>query len=232
MPIGFAGIYHLALFGLLIPFAAVRSARRIDSRRLPPKAAHFISTVVTLLVFFGLSLLVSVRERIVLFPRAAPPLWTITAGGAVLVALVGLMRPIWKSRVAARARKIWLFMPRTPRERALWVACSLAAGLAEEVTYRGVMYVLLWRLTGHPLPAVLIASIVFGVSHWLQGWKGMSIITSIALAMHGLVWISGSLYVAIAVHALYDVAAGLFYAKYGDELGYPLEPLPPPAPAS
>jgi hypothetical protein len=29
------------------------------------------------------------------------------------------------------------------------------------------------------------------------------------------------------VHALYDVAAGLFYGKYGDELGYPVEPLPP-----
>ena len=66
MRIGIGGIYHLALFGILIPYAAVRSARRIDTRPLPPKAAHFTATIVTLLVFLSLSWLVAIKERIVL----------------------------------------------------------------------------------------------------------------------------------------------------------------------
>ena len=229
MPIGIGGIYHLALFGVLIPYAAVRSARRIDTRPLPPKAAHFTATIVTLLVFLSLSWLVAIKERIVLFPRALPQGWTVAVGAAVLALLVGVMRPLWRSRVVARARKVWLFMPRTRRERLLWVGCACAAGLSEEVTYRGVMFVLLWRLLGQPVAAAIIAAAVFAVSHWLQGWKGMAIIFCFALAFHGLVWISRSLYVAIAVHALYDVAAGFFYGKYGDALGYPLEPQPPAA---
>ena len=229
MRIGIGGIYHLALFGLLIPYAAVRSARRIDTRRLPPKTAHFTATIITLLVFLSLSCFVAIKERIVLFPRAVPEPWTIAAGAAVVAVLVGVMRPLWRGRVLARARKVWLFMPRTPRERLLWIGCACAAGLSEEVTYRGVMFVLLWRLTGQPLAAAVVAAAVFAVSHWLQGWKGMTIIFSFALAFQGLVWISRSLYIAIAVHALYDIAAGIYYGKYGRELGYPLEPLPPPA---
>jgi hypothetical protein len=42
-----------------------------------------------------------------------------------------------------------------------------------------------------------------------------------------IAWVSGSLYIGMAVHALYDVTAGLFYGFYGETLGYPVEPMPP-----
>jgi hypothetical protein len=42
-----------------------------------------------------------------------------------------------------------------------------------------------------------------------------------------IAWVSGSLYVGMLVHALYDVTAGLFYGAYGEKLGYPIEPMPP-----
>jgi membrane protease YdiL (CAAX protease family) len=54
----------------------------------------------------------------------------------------------------------------------------------------------------------------------------MSIIFGFALAFQALAWLSGSLYVAMAVHALYDVTAGLAYGAYGEKLGYPIEPMP------
>jgi membrane protease YdiL (CAAX protease family) len=150
-------------------------------------------------------------------------------GAAMLVVLITLMRPMWRKRVEERARKVWLFMPRTPRERALWVGCSLAAGISEEATYRGVMFVILWRLTGNPVAAGLISAALFGISHLLQGARSVAIIFGIALAFQALAWVSGSLYIGMAVHALYDVTAGFFYGAYGEKLGYPIEPLPPPA---
>jgi len=155
-------------------------------------------------------------------------------GGAMLAGLIVFMRPLWRKRVKERSRRVWLFMPRTPRERTLWILCSVAAGISEELTYRGVMFTLLWRMSGNAIVAASITALVFSISHFMQGWKSMAVIFAMALVFQGLVWTSGSLYVAMAVHALYDVAAGLFYGRYGRELDYPIEAMPPgqaPAPA-
>jgi membrane protease YdiL (CAAX protease family) len=94
------------------------------------------------------------------------------------------------------------------------------------VTYRGVMFAILWRLMGSALAAALIGAAIFAISHFLQGVKSMTIIFGIALTFQMIAWVSGSLYVGIAVHALYDIAAGFSYAAYGEKLGYPIEAMP------
>lgn len=226
MRIGIVGWYHLLFFGVFIPYAAIKSSRVIATKPLPPKVKHLVSQILTLLFFLALSMLVGRKEWILLFPRVIPELKFVALGAAVLVALVTLMRPMWRKRVQERSRRVWLFMPRTPKERGLWIGCSIAAGISEEVTYRGVMFALLWRLTGSAWAATLIAALIFSISHFLQGWKSMSIIFGIALTFQMLAWFTGSLYVGMAVHALYDVAAGLAYGWYGDKFDYPIEPLP------
>lgn len=226
MRVGVAGYYHLLFFGAFIPYLAFKSARTLAVRPLPPKVKYLVSQIVMLTIFFAVSVLVARREWIDLFPKDVPEPNMFVLGAAVLVALVVLMRPMWRERVEARSRKVWLFMPRTPRERLLWIGCSLAAGISEEATYRGVMFAVLWRMTGSPLAAALIAAFVFSISHFLQGWKSMAIIFGIALAFQLIAWVSGSLYVSMAVHALYDVTAGLSYGAYGKKLGYPIEPMP------
>jgi membrane protease YdiL (CAAX protease family) len=117
-------------------------------------------------------------------------------------------------------------MPRDGQERALWLASSIAAGISEELVYRGVLTTLLARMTGSVAGAALLSAAVFAVSHYMQGWRSMAIIFGMALLFQSLVWYSGSLYVPMAVHALYDVAAGLHYGHFGKRHGYPIEPLP------
>ena len=39
-------------------------------------------------------------------------------------------------------------------------------------------------------------------------------------ALLALVWLAGSLYVAMAVHVVYDITAGITYGRLGRELGY------------
>jgi len=224
--VGPAGYVHLTFFGLFLPYLAMKSSRLLASRPLPPKVKHFTSQIISLMLFLAISLWVGHKEWIALFPRDVPDPRSFALGAAVLVGLVVLMRPLWRQRVAARSRRVWLFMPRTPRERLLWAGCSVAAGISEEVTYRGVMFALLWRLTGNALAAALIGAAVFAVSHFLQGWKSMAIIFGIALSFQLIAFMSGSLYIGMAVHALYDIAAGLAYGRYADELGYPIEPMP------
>jgi membrane protease YdiL (CAAX protease family) len=227
MRVGIAAYYHLAFFGAFIPYLAFKSGRRLSARPLPPRVKYFSSQIIILAIFFVISGLVARREGIDVFPREAPEPRMFVLGAAVLVAFVVLMRPMWRKRIEERSRTAWLFMPRTRQERVLWTGCSLAAGVSEELTYRGVMFVVLWRVTGSPLAAAFIAAVVFAISHFLQGWKSMSVIFGMALAFQMIAWVSGSLYIGMAVHALYDVIAGLTYGAYGEKLGYPIEPMPP-----
>ena len=94
------------------------------------------------------------------------------------------------------------------------------------MTYRGVMFAIVAGLTGSPLAAAAVASVVFGVSHVVQGWRSVVIIMGIALALHGLVALSGSLLPAIVIHAVYDAVAGLAYGRMGEEMGYPVDGIP------
>ena len=227
MRVGIAAIYHLAFFGAFIPYLAFKSGRRLAARPLPPKVKYFSSQIIILAIFFVVSAFVARREWIDVFPRDVPEPRMFGLGAAVLVAFVVLMRPMWRKRIEERSRNAWLFMPRTRQEHVLWTGCSFAAGVSEELTYRGVMFVILWRVTGSAIAAALIAGAVFAISHFLQGWKSMAIIFGMALAFQMIAWVSGSLYVGMAVHALYDIIAGFYYGAFGERLGYPIEPMPP-----
>ena len=47
-----------------------------------------------------------------------------------------------------------------------------------------------------------------------------AVIAAFAFGFHALVWLSGTLYVAMAVHIAYDITAGIQYGKLGREFGY------------
>lgn len=220
--IGIAGIYHLVFFGLLLPWSAVKSARRLEQQAYPPRRKYFLFVIGQQLFFLLVSLLVAQFEWL---PLATPPknLWSLVLAAAILLTLIAVMWPRWRSAVEKRERRVYLFMSGDGVDKALWVLISLLAGIGEEVTYRGVMFLLLWQLTGSALAAALIAAAVFGVSHYVQGWKSAALIGGFALVFHGLYWISGSLLAPILVHFIYDVTAGLMYNKFGRELGYSAE---------
>ena len=221
------GIVHLVLFGVWLPYLAIRTAQRLKSRPFPPRKTYFKSVILQLFALGLFSYFIARDNWIPIFPRQAPSPEHLALGAAVLVALVLFMRPKWRKAVEKRGRRTWLVMPRDRTERLLWAACSFGAGISEEITYRGVMFTLLWRITGSAVVAALVMAGVFGISHFMQGWTSVAIICGIALAMQGLAWESGSLYVSMAVHAIYDLIAGLTYGKLGEELGYPIEAPPP-----
>jgi membrane protease YdiL (CAAX protease family) len=100
------------------------------------------------------------------------------------------------------------------------------AGIGEEITWRGVQATLTTNLSGSLLIAVVLTSISFAFGHFVQGWRSMVVIFYFALGFHMLVWLAGSLYVAMAVHVAYDITAGLSYGRLGRELGYSLDGCP------
>ena len=230
-----AGWSHLAYFGLLLPIMVVRGRMKIRNLKtpLPNRLRYFQTTSFTLVMFAALSLWVARAERIELFPRARPPLLAVVAGVVMLVATVAFMRPLWRRAVERRtpvgARVLHLRMPANGVERAWWIVVAVLAGVSEEITWRGVQTALLTNLTGRLWLAAIICSISFGLGHMVQGWKSSAIIVFFALAFQALVWLSGSLYVAMVVHIAYDITAGLSYGRLGKEFGYSREPSESPA---
>jgi membrane protease YdiL (CAAX protease family) len=225
--IGAWGWFHLVCFGVVLPYLAMQSARRLPSMSQRPRKAHFISVLVVQAVTVLISLRVATAEGIALFPAAVPSPLAIGVGALMAVLTIAALRPRWREAVERREPRVHFVMPRDSVERRLWVAVSLAAGLGEEITYRGVMYLLLLRLAGDPLTAAIAGATLFGAAHAVQGWKGTGAVALIGLSLQGVVLLAGSLYVAMAVHVIYDVVTGLTYGRLGEELGYPIEGSPP-----
>jgi len=217
-----AGWAHLFYFGLVIPFTAIWQARKFygAASTLPDRLLHFRRTAAILVILGGISLLVSWAQRMDLFPRVLPSWQSIGAGLLMYITAVIVMRPFWKRAVARRARMVHLFMPANGTERAWWLVVAILAGVCEEITWRGVQAGLAYRLFGNFWIATLFCAISFGAAHMIQRWKSAAGISLFAIAFHLLVWLSGSLYIAIIVHIAYDITAGMSFGKLGRDLGY------------
>ena len=220
---GIPGWYHVLIIGVLIPMLVVRNYRRMvgKSLALPNRLRHFKTTAIMLALLTSLSVVVARAEWIDLYRFDAARLPQGLAAGAVMyVVAVLAMRPRWRRAVEQRKRIVHLFMPDTNAERGWWVLVSVLAGVGEEITWRGVQTALLAYLTGSFVAGATLSAASFGVAHYMQGWKSAAIIVVFALGFQAVVLISGSLYVAMLVHTLYDITAGISYGRLGRELGY------------
>jgi membrane protease YdiL (CAAX protease family) len=217
-----AGWVHLVYFGVVLPVFAVTQARKFAQahKALPNRVHQFRNTSLTLAAFGGLSLFVARSEGMELFPRTMPSWRAFGAGLLMYFIAVVAMRPRWRKAVERRARVVYLFMPTNATERFWWIVVAVLAGVSEEITWRGVQAGLAYKLLGTASLGAICCAASFGFGHIIQGWKGACIILVFALAFHLLVWLSGSLYIAMAVHIIYDITAGLNYSRLGKELGY------------
>ena len=168
-----------------LPYLAIKSSRVLGTRPLPPKVKHFISQIITLTIFFVLSAFVARSEWIDVFPGVAARAAHVRCSARRCSSLSSSScGRCGASRVEARSRKVWLFMPRTPQERVLWVGClDRRRDLGRGDLSRRDVRPLVAPDGKRRSPAALIAAVVFSISHFLQGWKSMAIIFGIALAV-------------------------------------------------
>lgn len=217
------GWYHLVIFGALVPVLAWLSRRRSLRPDAPkPALSQFLHSTTVMLAFFAiLSLMTAWNQELNIWSLSIRrPLVSIPVAVGLYVVAVGVMRARWRRSVQKRAPHLRYFMPQTPHERRWWIVVSTTAGVSEEITWRGVQPPLLAYVTGSPLAGALLSAILFGAAHALQGWKSAAVIVVFALAFQVLVWTSGTLVLAMIVHAAYDITAGFTYSKLGRELGY------------
>lgn len=214
------------MVGLILPVLAWRSGRRLaaalaaadaggSSEAVPTlsRRAYSVSAFATQIVTLVFALLVA-HEVGPPLPgpfRVEPLAWLATA--AVFAGLLATLPWRWRTRTPGQRRLQALISPRTPVQALANIALCLLAGVGEELTYRGVLHGCVWWLTGSWWIASAFCSLSFGVAHAIQGRRSLLIIAGVAFWMHVTVLWTGSLHLAMFVHAAYDLIATFTIAK-------------------
>jgi len=83
---------------------------------------------------------------------------------------------------------------------------SLAAGVGEELLFRGLLQSGISQAIGHPAGPWLgltIAAIAFGVAHWITPLYA-TLATLVGVYLGGLLWWTDNILAPVAAHAVYD----------------------------
>ena len=220
-----AAILLLACLLLMLPWLAWRSAQRLRAARsgseapgtppLPSRSGIFIGTLILLTSLFVLAWLTGRTFGFDPFHLERFGTRELLAGGVALAGSLGLrsLSQAIRSETERRNLPAFAFMPQTPTEWSLYLATSVAAGIAEETAYRGVGMALLTWSTGSALLSAAVLSLAFGLAHLTQEWKSVGIVIAMALLMHGLVAFTGTVVIAMVVHTAYDVIAGILGSR-------------------
>jgi len=206
--------YYVFFMGVLLPALCVRSYFRLKAgARLPPKAALRRQTVIMHALMFLFAWYVWRSFDQPVFPPYAIQWKHAAIALAVLVILPCVMYPMWKVNAVQKRERVYRTRPQSLEEMPAWIVMSLTAGFAEEFAYRGVLFGILMYWIENWWAAALLSAVAFALGHAIQGWKGILIIFMISVVFQWFVRFSGTLYLAMVVHAVYDIIAGLAYLR-------------------
>ncbi|MEQ9399744.1 MAG: CPBP family intramembrane glutamic endopeptidase [Longimicrobiales bacterium] len=134
-------------------------------------------------------------------------LWTAGLTAASLAVML-VARRIGAAVGAREHPIVRRLLPRTAAERRVFAVLSLAAGVGEEIAYRGYAILVLVPMLGG-VGALVLTSVVFGLLHAYQGVLGIVRTAVVGGVLGAGLLLSGSLWPCVAAHTLLDLVAGL-----------------------
>ncbi|MEM1175678.1 MAG: CPBP family intramembrane glutamic endopeptidase [Pseudomonadota bacterium] len=193
--------------------AAARAGEHIDRLALY-RETTWIEWLALLVLFASWAWLARDFSQLGLsVPGGAAFWWLLLAccGALALLAVsVNRMRTLdadERQRYARQIGDIGLFLPINRRELRRFYGVSITAGIVEEIIFRGFV---LWYL-GTFMPvwaAIVLSSLAFGLAHSYQGIQGIGRTAAVGAGLGMLYVVSGSIWLPIAVHALFDMIQG------------------------
>lgn len=210
-----SGIVFLLIVCIGVPYLAWKTNRRLGGRPLPMSPRRFfLQTIFAQLYLVFLAVFAAVRNGVNLLALPPQPWRAYGLAALFLAILLGVMSWRWPHRDRQSKERVVRLLPRQRSELPLYFALCAAAGICEEIVYRGVTTALLARLTGSLAAAIAIAAVVFALAHVVQGRRATIAIVFIALGAHALVLVTRSLFPVMAAHALYDAIAGVLMPRW------------------
>ena len=206
--------YFLLLVLVLMPALGIVSYYRLKSGKpLSPKPKRFATIIAFQIVLLVLSFQAAALNEISLFPSISPNPTELLFGALMLgITLSGFVRG-WRRANEERRRRFKLLLPENGRELVWWLPISLLAGIGEEIAYRGVLFSFALGWTGSLGLTLLICVATFAIAHMTQGPKAVLGVALLALMFHGLVFLTGALYLAIGIHVIYDLTVGIIAVR-------------------
>ncbi len=124
----------------------------------------------------------------------------VAVGGGILAIVLAR-----KTSTVATVGDIAALLPRNRSELGYGAALSVNAGIVEELLFRLGIPALVFGVTGDAWIAVLVSLVMFGLLHVYQGIGGIIGSMVIGTALMALYLATGSIVVAIVVHAVIDL---------------------------
>jgi membrane protease YdiL (CAAX protease family) len=207
------GIF-LGVVGAFIPIAAWLSSRALDQGVRIERLDFYLETVITQTALVLLALWVWRANDVPLSFAITLDARSLFWAALLLTTALLLMYVAWTRSGPARRARYRMILPQSLHEKVAWAGVSLTAGIAEEIVYRGILFGLLLGWSDSWWTAALAAAILFGVGHLVQGWKVVPIVIAYGLLFQTLYSATGSLFLPIAVHVMYDLIAGLMISRW------------------
>ncbi|MGB6483382.1 MAG: CPBP family intramembrane glutamic endopeptidase [Candidatus Acidiferrales bacterium] len=104
-------------------------------------------------------------------------------------------------------------LPESLVERRWFAAVSIGGGVSEELLFRGFLFYYLSMYVPHinNVEKILLTSLLFGIAHLYQGWRGVAATSASGVILAGLYVLSGSLLLPIVFHATGNMRALLIF---------------------
>lgn len=199
------------LIGLPVSSAALGRRLREES---VARMAIYASALLSDLVLLAPTLLVDlagggagIRLLAHGLPRLSLVLWTLGTAAACVASWAAMLFEARAHREVSGDVVLHL-LPRTGRERAVFIGVSLAAGFTEEYLWRGFCFARIVQLSGSPWFALLLTSLAFGLAHMYQGRRGVWRAALLGVVLGIPVVLTGSLVPSIVAHATIDMISG------------------------
>ncbi len=213
-PLGLRDAALTVLLLELLPALALAQLPLLEEEGPLPRIPVYLSSAGTILILGWLGLLVGGKSLGDEAMGLGPVPWISLVGwtlGATLGALIllGLFHGLRRWLGIRESPLLVQLLPRTGSEKAAFAGLSLAAGVGEELAYRGYLIPTLAGLLGSGWGAALLSTLVFGILHAYQGPLGVVRTTALGFLLAGAFLVTGSLWPAILAHAILDLLAGL-----------------------
>jgi membrane protease YdiL (CAAX protease family) len=205
---------YLAFLLELLPALSVAQLPLVEDEAPLPRVAIYLSSGAIIIGIGLVGLMVGWKELgtetmgIDSATWGSVGTWTVGLTLAALILLWGFL--LFRKAAGIRESPLLIqLLPKTGREKVLFVFLSISAGVGEEIAYRGYLIPALTLLLGWDWGAALVSSAVFGLLHAYQGWLGIARTAALGMALAASFILSGVLWPAILAHAILDVIAGL-----------------------
>lgn len=231
--------FFFTIIGVVLPLMGLITAKTTEveemsddvaGQMLPPKK-HIYYTNGLLLVIGALIVLTlwNINYRpFSLLGIDYPIMDNMVIGLSVLISLIYLIDTLFNyynsSKVKNQIQDLINVMPTSWKDYKHFIFLALAAGICEEIIFRGFLINYIRELMDGSqysnYMALIIPSVIFSISHIYQGWLAVVKIFSLSLLFGAIFILSKSLLIVIIIHVLVDLISGAVMVKVAQRLGF------------